>query len=246
MKYTYRQIIDSLPKTKNSKSSWWVKLWVRKLSFIFTFLFINIGFSSNAVSYLSILVTLTSCVLFCIPNTVCIWIAVVLINFWLVLDCVDGNIARCIGKKKNFGEFIDAMGGYVTVAFIYLALGVAAYNNGGVIFQKSNMLLIIIGAVASISDILARLIYTNFCNAEISAFGKNTEKKDTDKKGTLNYLRKRISKELGLSGMFMPLTIAGAIFGCYDVIVLFYCLFNGFALASTMFIYAYKAEKYDK
>ena len=96
MRYSFNDIIESLPKKKNSKSSWWVKLWVRKTSFLFTYLFINLGWSSNAVSYLSVFVSLLACVLFSLGMNWTTIIAIVLINFWLVLDCVDGNIARCM------------------------------------------------------------------------------------------------------------------------------------------------------
>ena len=74
--------------------------------------------------------------------------------------------------------------------------------------------------------------------------GKN-EKAKTDDKKSINYLRKRISKELGISGLFMPLTIIGYLFNCYSFIVLFYLCFNGFALISTAVMYAYKANSYD-
>ncbi|MFQ7526617.1 MAG: hypothetical protein ACLRMN_02555 [Mediterraneibacter gnavus] len=38
-----------------------------------------------------------------ISSPIAIVIAVISINFWLILDCVDGNIARC-RKKKQFME----------------------------------------------------------------------------------------------------------------------------------------------
>ena len=245
MQYTFKNIITSLPQTKNSKSSWWVKLWVRKASFIFTYLFINLGWSSNAVSYLSIFISLAACICFTIPNSSTLITAVILINFWLILDCVDGNIARCKKQKKTYGEFIDAMSGYFTVAFVYIALGIASYNNGGTIFAKGNIDIIIIGAIASICDILARLIYVNFCSVKTTDDIGQIEKQKTEKKHTINYLRKRISKEFGLSGLFMPLTICGLLFNCFDFIVIFYFAFNGFALISTTIMYAWKAEKYD-
>lgn len=243
MTYSYKYIVDSLPKTKNSKSSWWVKLWVRKTSFIFTYLFINLGWSSNAVSYLSVFVSLAACALFCAGSNVCNIIAVVLINFWLILDCVDGNIARCKKQRKLYGEFIDAMSGYFTVAFIYLALSVAAFYQKDS-FLGENATIIILGAITSISDILARLIYTNYCSV-IRPGETSTEKSKTDDRHSINYLRKRVSKEFGISGLFMPLTIIGLIYNCYSYIVLFYLAFNVFALMSTAVIYAYKAEQYD-
>lgn len=243
MKYSFRYIIESLPVKKNSKSSWWVKLWVRKTSFLLTYLFINFGWSSNAVSYLSIFVSLVACGLFMVDHSWAVITAIVLINFWLILDCVDGNIARCKHEKKLYGEFVDAMSGYFTVGFVYFSLSVAAYNQNYSCAYNSVWILIC-GGIASISDILARLIYTNYCSVE-RPDNIVSEKSLAEDKKSINYLRKRISKELGISGLFMPLTILGYIFNCYGYIVLFYLLFNGFALLSTAIIYSYKAEKYD-
>lgn len=253
MKYTYKNILDSLPVKKNSNSSWWVKLWVRRISFVFTYLFINMGFSSNAVSVLSVFVVLAACVCYAIPFTPCIIAAIVLINFWLVLDCVDGNIARCKKSKTVYGEFVDDIGGYFTVAFVYLAIGVCTYNFGGVLFGKNNMWLVVLGAVSSICDILARLIhkdYIHFTDKTLSAEelqAKNAVASyEVTDKHSMSYIRRRIGKELGISGTFMPLTIICAIFNAYDLMTMFYFLFNGFALLSTAFVYIYKADKYDK
>lgn len=243
MKYSFKYIIDSLPVKKNSKSSWWVKLWVRKTSFLFTYLFINLGWSSNAVSYLSILVSLLACGFFLVDQSWAVIAAIVLINFWLILDCVDGNIARCKHQKKLYGEFVDAMSGYFTVGFVYFALSVAAFHQTGSLGSNS-LWIIICGAIASISDVLARLIYTNYCSV-IRPDQSVSEKNMVEDKKSINYLRKRISKEFGISGLFMPLTIIGYIFNCYSLVVLFYLGFNGFALLSTAAIYAYKAEEYD-
>ena len=138
MIYSFKFIIDSLPQKKNSNSSWWVKLWVRKASFLFTYLFINLGFSPNAVSVLSIFFVLAACICYGFSSPVSIWVAVALINLWLILDCVDGNIARCRKIKTCYGEFVDDIGGYYVVAFIYLALALCVYNTGGILVGASN------------------------------------------------------------------------------------------------------------
>jgi len=253
MKYTYKQILDSLPVKKNSNSSWWVKLWVRKASFFFTYIFINLGFSPNGVSVFSIFISLAACALFMTPAKWAVIAAVVLINFWLVLDCVDGNIARCRKQKTVYGEFVDDIGGYYTVAFVYLAIGVCAYNFGGVLFGQNNMWLIVMGGVSSVCDILARLIhkdYEHFTDKTLT----ETERKEknshesyevTDKK-SLNYIRRRIGKEIGISGSFMLFTILCYIFNAYDLMTLFYFLFNGAALLATTILFIYKADKYDR
>lgn len=252
MQYTYKQILDSLPVKKNSNSSWWVKLWVRKASFFFTYIFINLGFSPNGVSVLSIFVTLAACALFMVPAKWAVITAVVLINFWLVLDCVDGNIARCRKKKTVYGEFVDDIGGYYTVAFVYLAIGVCAYNFGGVLFGQNNMWLIVMGGVSSVCDILARLIhkdYEHFTDKTLTEEERREKNchesyEVTDKK-SLSYIRRRIGKEIGISGSFMLFSILGCIFNAYDLMTVFYFLFNGAALLATTVLFIYKADKYD-
>lgn len=59
-----------------------------------TYLFINAGWTANMVSVLSWIVIFVAAVLLSIDNFGCMLTGVILTNFWLVLDCVDGNIAR--------------------------------------------------------------------------------------------------------------------------------------------------------
>ncbi len=246
MKFTYQSIKESLPVKKNSNSSWWVKLWVRKISFLFTYIFMNLGFSPNAVSIVSIGVALNSCICFMISSPIAIVIAVISINFWLILDCVDGNIARCRKKKTIYGEFVDDIGGYYTVAFVYLALGVCAYNCGGMLVDSGNKWMLVSGGIASICDILARLINKDYVNFSKNRVDYVPDDYRTEKKKSLSYIRRRVGKELGISGVFMPLTILCGIFNSYDLMVGFYLIFNGIALLSTTVIYIYKADKYDR
>lgn len=253
MKYTYQQILNSLPVKKNSNSSWWVKLWVRRVSFFFTYVFINLGFTPNGVSVLSIFVTLAACALFMIPLKGTVIAAVILINFWLVLDCVDGNIARCIKQKTAYGEFVDDIGGYYTVAFVYLVIGVCGYNFGGVVLKQNTSCMIVMGAISSVCDILARLIhkdYEHFTDktlSELEWHEKNRhESYEVTNKKSLSYIRRRIGKEIGISGSFMPLVILCGIFNAYDIMTIIYFLFNGAALLATTVLFIYKADKYDR
>lgn len=246
MKYSYKYILESLPKKKNANSSWWVKLLIRKLSFPFTYLFINLGFSANAVSVLSVLTVIAGCICYCLPGTAALVAAIILTNFWLLLDCVDGNIARCKKQKTVFGEFVDDIGGYYIESLVYLAIGICVYNYGGVLFPAQNHWIVVIGAVSSIVNVLARLIHKDYGHFAIHADKSVQETHTVDDRGSLYYIRQRVSKEFGISGMFMPLTIICAIFKAYDLMTIFYLLFNGFALLSTTVIYIYKADKYDR
>ena len=123
-----KDITSSLTKKKNSRSSLWVQLWVRKASFPVTYCFINAGWSANQVSVLSWILIFIAAVCLCISNFWWMLIGVILTNFWLVLDCVDGNIARVKKIKTFMGDYFDAVAGYGPFSFTTLALGIAAYN----------------------------------------------------------------------------------------------------------------------
>lgn len=100
--------------------------------------------------------------------------------------------------------------------------------------------------MACICDILARLINKDYENFSRNRSDYVQQTYLTENKKSLSYIRRRVGKELGVSGAFMPMTILCAIFNAYDLMVVFYLLFNGFALLSTSVLYIYKADKYDR
>ncbi len=254
MKYSFKYILDSLPKNKSSVSSFWVKTVARPLSFLFTYLFVNIGFSANFVSVLSGIVAFVGCVLLSIPNFGCMIAGVALINFWIVLDCVDGNIARTTKVSTRMGEFFDAAYGYIICAFDFLAIGIAAYNWSGFLFGEKAVINIIIGALACSFNILPRLIYQKYTVMNMvlsSKDGKecapeNDSFYDPTKRKGITYLRLVVDRQIGTSGAFMPLLILGAIFKCFDIIGLFYCAYLGVSCLAVIVMFSMKADKVNK
>ncbi len=246
MFYSFREIIQSLPIQKNSKSSLWVKMIIRKISFLFTFIFINIGCSAWMASILSVFFALGGCVALCFNSAVAQVIGVVLIEFWLIMDCVDGNIARVKKTNSEMGEFIDALSGYYVTGFVYLAIGVSAYFTTS--FLEYKLIFLILGAVSTVSGLLARTIHQKFIytlliqqqqNAQLTniLFDKNSENKKS-----INYIRNRVDKELGISGAFMPFLIIAAIFRIYDFFTMFYFVFQVCGLIAATVYYSFKAR----
>lgn len=242
MKYSMRDIISSLPKSKNSKSSWWVKLWVRRFSFIPTYLFANLGWKPNYVSYLSAVVSLIGCALLIVPSVNVKLLGAILINIWLVLDCVDGNIARVTKIYNHFGEWADALSGYMTLAFLYFSMGMSVYFNGESFVFDELIWVVIIGFLTSMFDILSRLVHVKFNNVRYAQSVSDYTEEESGKRGVA-YIRKRVSKELGLSGLLMPLLLFGAYFSLLEYILYFYFIFNFTAISTTVLYYIYKTEK---
>ena len=310
--YSWGEIVRSLPKKKNSKSSLWVKWIIRKLSFPFTFLFINLGFSAWGASVLSIFVALAGCAALCIDSALWRVVGVVLVELWLVMDCVDGNIARVKKTSSPMGGCIDAFSGYFITAFVFFSVGVSACYSTR--FTEHAGLWVAMGGLSSAFGLLARLIHQKYTccvlesqrrekngadgeniennggNIEVNRGngetyrtrgeasrgngetyrtrgeasrtngGANRENGEAigtgvqtaagkenaellEKGGRLSYLRSRLDKEIGISGLFMPFLIVACIFRLYDVMTVFYFIFQGAGALAAAVYYALKTRE---
>ena len=244
MKYSYKDIIKGYTKEKRKRSSFWARCVSRPLSFPITFVLINLGVSANAVSFFSMLIALTSCVMI-ILGDVYSYIGVGLFVLWHVLDCVDGNIARTKGESSYGGAFLDAVSGYIAPAFIYLAVGTSAFLTSDLL-GKYGYLLIVMGGASSASDILSRIVYQKYLVTEYR-LGVMSQKENIDQvRGSgLYHLADLIMKQMSYSSMFMPLLILCTIFDRCDVLTMLYFVYTFSILIVTVFFFCIKAKKLD-
>lgn len=250
-KYTLKQIVESLPKKKNSRSSLWVQLIVRKVSFLVTYVFINLDLTANTTSVISAFVAAASCVFLCINSFACRLIGALLINFWLVLDCVDGNIARCTKKSSYMGEFYDAIGGYSAIAFSTIGIGVAAFYTSRILPENLSFLYILIGALGSALNMFSRLIYQRYTNAVFTTnliVGASNEMPEnyTEEKKSFAYIREQFDKQFGISGLFMPLMLIAPFLNIFDLICVLYSGYYIAAFVISFCMYCRKAKSYDE
>jgi len=251
MKYTYKDITSSLTKKKNSRSSLWVQLWVRKASFPVTYLFINTGWTANMVSVLSWFVIFAAAILLCINNFWCMLAGVVLTNFWLVLDCVDGNIARVKKVKTFMGDFYDAIAGYGPFSFTTIALGVAAYNTSFLVPEEYKVWLILIGGVAAVSNLYMRLVHQKYLNCYFAGkkiIGELDEitLQDTEDKRSFAYIREQIDKNFGVSGIFMPWLFVALFTKTFDIMLVCYTVYYILSFLAICVLYCKKATSFEK
>lgn len=251
MRYTYKEIKASLTKKKNSRSPLWIQLWVRKFSFPVTYLFINTGWTANMVSVLSWLVAFGAAVLLCIDNLWYRLAGVILTNFWLVLDCVDGNIARVKKVKTFMGDFYDAVAGYSPFSFTTIALGVAAYHTSFLVDSDYKVWLLVIGAVGAVSGIYSRLIHQKYLNCFFVGKKMLNELdeitlQDTEDKRSFAYIREMIDKNLGVAGIFMPWLFVALFTNSFDIMVIFYTAYYFLSFLAIAAIYCKKATFFEK
>lgn len=251
MKYSYKDIKDSLTKKKNSRSSLWVQLWVRKASFPVTYLFINTGWTANMVSILSWIVILGAAILLGVNNFVCMLTGVILTNFWLVLDCVDGNIARVKKVKTFMGDFFDAVAGYGPFSFTTVAIGMAAYHTTFIVPEKYRWTLILLGGIGALSNLYMRLVHQKYLNCFFAAKKILNELdeitlKDTEDKRSFAYIREQIDKNIGVSGLFMPWLFVALFTNTFDIMLVFYTMYYVVSFATICVLYCKNASEFEK
>lgn len=251
MKYTYKEIRASLTKKKNRRSSLWIQLWVRRFSFPITYLFINTGWTANMVSILSWIVIFVGAVFLSINNLGFRIAGVVLTNFWLVLDCVDGNIARVKKVKTFMGDYYDAVAGYGPFSFTTIGLGIAAFNTSFLCPEQYRIWFILIGGIGAVVNLYMRLIHQKYLNCFFAAkniLGENEEITlvDTEDKKSFAYIREKIDKNLGVNGLFMPWLIVAVITNTFDIMLCFYFLYYLASFLFIAFVYCRRATKFEK
>lgn len=229
------QISASLPPDKNRYDSLWVRFVLRPLSFPVTWIFMRLGFSANQVSYLAALVSVLAAIFMGIGKKSLVLTGALLFNFFSLLDCVDGNIARVQKQESPYGGFMDALGGYVAFACVFPAAGIAIELAKPIHFPIiDNLNFITVGAIASISNLTMRLIYQHFTNIE----GQKTVKPGT--------LKKNIDNNTGITGLLMPAILMGTILQQLHLVVLCYALFYVLAFLITGVSLIIKVERIQR
>ena len=77
---------------------------------------------------------------------------------WGVLDCVDGNLARCTNQCSQLGDLWDTMGGYIAMIVIYFSAGIAAYYDKNLLAIAPKYYWLILGGASAIFAIFPRLV----------------------------------------------------------------------------------------
>lgn len=110
-------------------SHMWVYLVLRPVSFYITPIFINLGFSANAVTALG-WIPLVGGLVFLLLGAASprnFIIGAILLNILYLLDCVDGNIARFRAQTSEFGALFDSITGMAFATSMPLCLGLGFY-----------------------------------------------------------------------------------------------------------------------
>lgn len=246
MKYTAKYFKEGMPEWKRKKDPVLSRIFYRRVAFSVASFAANVGISANTVSYFSAIIGVIACLCFLPISHVSHIIGAVLINFWLILDCTDGNLARSV-KSQPFGEFADGISSYILVGLMCTMMAVAVYFEGGVFVSAGSPWIILIGAVASSSDSLMRLIYQKYKNTEREMADKGIVKIENDIRtdhSQVSSFRVRVEAELGIGGLLPLAILIASVCNALDIIVIYCFLYYGASCILASLIYVRKAIKH--
>lgn len=256
MKYALKDVVTSLPQSKRKSDSIWTKIWGRPIGNVFAWVFLNIGITPNIVSIFVVLIVLIGFIFCCINSFIFALIGLIIFNFFIVFDCVDGSMARTLKKDSYMGEFFDAVGGYTMCLFSMCGASIICYNFSGILPQTFSLLIMFVGCLGGSCDIFSRLVYQKYTsNVFISDYkrGKQINERENDsvdrdnwKRNVFLYARLLIDGEFGTGGFFPIILLISFLFGFLDIVVIIYSFYHILALFLIIVVFCVKASRYDK
>lgn len=239
LRSNYRQHAK-LELDKNELMGYYV---VRPLSFYPTAFFMNLGLTANQTTWISLAVLLIGGFFLAAGNYLAAIAGAALLNLWLVLDFVDGNIARYENNCSHYGEFIDALGAFMA-HLSFFAAGIGFYISRDSLLSSSvdwpmeryAVVILILGSVASLSAIWIRLVYQKFKNTFPTSDFEKQDVVSVQNSSSVAELFLHLGHNfVNLSGFLLPVFLIAAVFRLLDIFLIFIALANMLILMITLF-----------
>jgi phosphatidylglycerophosphate synthase len=103
---------------------WAGRLYMRSISLRVTRMLLRTRISADTVTWLMIAAGVLAALVLTVPHPLTPLVAFLLVQIQLLLDCVDGEIARWRGTCSPAGVYLDRIAHYTTDAALVIALGV--------------------------------------------------------------------------------------------------------------------------
>lgn len=227
---------DKMVSERRDKA--WFYYTGRLPSFYLAWIFLHLNISANQATYISLIVGLTGCAFLALGSYSGKLVGALMINLGFALDCVDGNIARYRKSFTRYGEFIDALVGYIVAAFLFMSLGIGAFVDPesssllgrAEIFPIINRdLFLFAGLWSSLSYVLARLGSLRYKTMFAHSLNDDSTNVVISNR-FLKIILAVIRNIFGPSGLFMPLLLFALVFKFLGLIVLLYAVVNTIGL----------------
>jgi len=236
--------IYSEERKKEDKETLWVYYVTRPVSFLITPLFLRLGFSANQVSVLGMEIGALSAIFMIVGDYWLVLVGTILLELWLVLDSVDGNVARYRKTPTLLGKFLEEVDGAMMSALFFTSIGFAASKIPGFLPKFLNFpfyIFIILGILTSFLVIFRHLITVHY--NYIFSDSKQYSPEDTFNKSSISFLYNIAIKFLGIYSLAQPLLIIAAMFNFLGIYTIVYFSMHLMVTIGTISLLFSKAKK---
>ena len=116
---------------------------LRKFSKLLTWLAVRIGATPNQITVISFAIGLYSAYSFSKGDFWSIFLGAVLLQVSIIVDCVDGELARYTRRFSKLGAWLDAVTDRVKEYMVFLGLAYGAYQDGRNLWIPAMALMVI-------------------------------------------------------------------------------------------------------
>ncbi|WP_344266081.1 CDP-alcohol phosphatidyltransferase family protein [Streptomyces sodiiphilus] len=143
-------------KDRRSGEHWAGRLYMREVSLRWTRHLVNTRITPNQLTYLMILAGVLAGAALLVPGLTGALAAALLIQLYLLLDCVDGEVARWRGQTSITGVYLDRIGHYLAEAALLTGFGLRAADVFAAEGASANWMWAFLGTVAALGAILIK------------------------------------------------------------------------------------------
>ncbi|MEU3599008.1 CDP-alcohol phosphatidyltransferase family protein [Streptomyces sp. NPDC006798] len=141
-------------KDRRSGEHWAGRLYMRELSLRVDRYVVNTRITPNQLTYLMVVVGVIGGAALLIPGLTGAILAAVLFQIYLLLDCVDGEVARWHKQTSVTGVYLDRIGHYLCEAALLVGFGIRGADVFG--DGRAEWLWAFLGTVAALGAILIK------------------------------------------------------------------------------------------
>lgn len=156
MKWTYKKVkrlcMKSATDNQTTNEANPIPRFYRHLSYYLTPLFLYLRVSANQASILAIIVGLIGASLFISTNFYVVLAGLILYFINVLLDFIDGNIARATNTKSTLGIYLDVLNHGIVVPTLFIAMGIHSYRLTGQEFY------VLAGIFAGLGNMLSSIM----------------------------------------------------------------------------------------
>ncbi|MGQ4417192.1 CDP-alcohol phosphatidyltransferase family protein [Streptomyces sp. SAS_269] len=141
-------------KDRRSGEHWGGRLYMREVSLRVDRYLVNTRVTPNQLTYLMTLCGVLAAPALLVPGITGAVLGVVATQLYLLLDCVDGEVARWKQQYSLSGVYLDRVGAYLTDAAVLVGLGLRAADVWG--SGRIDWLWAFLGTLAALGAILIK------------------------------------------------------------------------------------------